>query len=306
MPRDLPNLDWLRVFAATATTESFALAANELGVTPGAVSQRIKSLEAFLGVDLFQRYAQSVRLTNAGRQYARTIQYPLEQLREATLDLTTADTNRTVRLTVLPAFAQLWLGPRVSDFHQQNQAATLEIWADPAVVDLRASNFDVAIRYANPPFPGCDHYPLLHDELIPVAAPAMLDAAVRDADGWPIGFPLLLDTYWSDDFDRWLRTTRRARPAPLKTQTFSLYSMVIDAALNGRGFMVGHTALIGELIAQGRLVPLAAERASTSHQFHLLSRSGGALGEPAQSFIEWVLAEARTTQAATTAARASP
>jgi LysR family glycine cleavage system transcriptional activator len=302
MARALPNLDWLRVFAATAASESFVLAGNDLGVTPGAVSQRIKSLEAFLGVELFQRYAQSVRLTDAGRRYAQKIRYPLEQMLEATRDLTAAETNRTVRLTVLPALAQLWLGPRISDFHQQDQAATLEIWADPVVVDMRTADFDVAIRYANPPFPGCDHRPLLHDELVPVAAPALLDAIGRDADGWPIGVPLLLDTYWADDFDRWLAATRRSRPAGLKTQTFSLYSMVIDAALNGRGFMVGHTALVADLIEQKRLLPLAPARAPTPHQFHLLTRTGVPPSEQALSFVDWVLAEAQGTEAATRSA----
>ncbi len=70
MSRELPNLDWLRVFSATAATETFALAALRLSVTPGAVSQRIKALEAFLGVSLFQRYPQGAKLTEAGKRYA--------------------------------------------------------------------------------------------------------------------------------------------------------------------------------------------------------------------------------------------
>ncbi len=306
MPRELPNLDWLRVFAATAISESFALAGNDLGVTPGAVSQRIKSLEAFLGVELFHRYAQGVRLTDAGRQYAQRIRHPLEQLRQATLDLAAAEANKTVRLTILPALAQLWLGPRMSDFHQRHQAATLEIWADPTVIDLRTSTFDIAIRYADPPFPGCDHHALLHDELILMAAPSLIEQVHRDADGLPVGVTLLLDTYWADDFDRWLRATGGTRPANLKTQTFSLYSMVIDAAVNGRGFMVGHTSLVGDLIVQGKLVPLSPERAPASNQFYLLTRTGPPPGEPAQSFIDWVLAEARQTQKIAVAALQTP
>ena len=80
MARGLPNLDWLRVFAAAAETESFALAASRLGVTPGAVSQRIKALEAFLGVSLFQRHPQGVRLTDTGWRYGQRVAPALEQL----------------------------------------------------------------------------------------------------------------------------------------------------------------------------------------------------------------------------------
>ncbi|MGX7926904.1 LysR substrate-binding domain-containing protein [Tsuneonella sp. HG094] len=301
MPRELPNLDWLRVFAATAATESFALAANELGVTPGAVSQRIKSLEAFLGVELFQRYPQGVRLSEAGRRYAQKVHYPLDQLLQATREVTSAETIKTVRLTVLPALAQLWLGPRIDEFHQRHESATLEIWADPVVIDMRTSNFDIALRYANPPFPGCEYQPLLLDEMVPVAAPALLERSGRDANGLPADAPLMADTYWGDDFDDWLRFTGTPRPAGLKTRTFSLYSMVIEATLAGRGFMMGHTSLISDLVAEGKLVPLSSQRLRTKNQFHLLTRTGGPLSDSAQAFIDWVHEQSRETEA--TAAR---
>ena len=297
MPRELPNLDWLRVFAATAATESFALAANELAVTPGAVSQRIKSLEAFLGVDLFQRYPQGVRLTEVGKRYAQKVQFPLEALLLATREVTSAETAKAVKLTILPALAQLWLGPRVDDFHRTHESATLEIWADAAVVDMRLSNFDVAIRYAKPPFAGCDHRPFLFDELVPVAAPSLIDNITRDANGLPIGTPLMLDSYWAEDFDLWLRATGCARPENLQTQTFSLYSMLLDAVKNGRGFMVGHTSLVSDLVAEGTLLPLSTKRVAAPNQFHLLTKASTPLGDTAQAFVDWALDQARLTEA---------
>ena len=103
MARGLPNLDWLRVFAAAAETESFALAASRLGVTPGAVSQRIKALEAFLGVSLFQRHPQGVRLTDTGWRYGQRVAPALEQLAEATHQIRAAQGPKAVRLTILPA-----------------------------------------------------------------------------------------------------------------------------------------------------------------------------------------------------------
>jgi len=298
MPRELPNLDWLRVFAATAATESFALAAGELNVTPGAVSQRIKALEAYLGVELFQRYPQGVRLTETGKSYAQRVLPPLEQLTMATREILSPESAKSVRLTALPALAQLWLGSRIEEFHKAHANTTIEIWADPAVVDLRTSNFDVAIRYGRPPFPGCDHRELLFDELVPVAAPSLLRSSNLDDQGLPIGMPLFLDTYWANDFDDWLRHTDHVRPANLVTHTFSLYSMVIEATLSGRGFMVGHTSVVSDLIDEGRLQPLSDRRVTASNQFYLLTKASSPLSEIAAAFVSWILDQAMPTHSA--------
>ncbi|MBK6413443.1 LysR substrate-binding domain-containing protein [Sphingopyxis sp.] len=295
MPRELPNLDWLRVFAATAATESFALAAGELNVTPGAVSQRIKALEAYLGVELFQRYPQGVRLTDVGRRYAQRVLPPLEQLTLATREILSPKSAKSIRLTALPALAQLWLGHRIEEFHKAHANTTIEIWADPAIVDLRTSNFDMAIRYGRPPFPGCDHRELLFDELVPIAAPSLLRSSPLDEQGLPVGMPLFLDTYWANDFDDWLRHTGHIRPANLVTHTFSLYSMVIEATLNGRGFMVGHTSVVSDLIAEGRLQPLSERRVTAGNQFYLLTKAGSPLSDIAAAFIDWILDQAKPT-----------
>lgn len=296
MPRELPNLDWLRVFAATAATESFALAAGELSVTPGAVSQRIKALEAYLGIELFQRYPQGVRLTEVGRSYAQSVLPPLELLRMATREILSPESAKSIRLTALPALAQLWLGPRMGEFHRAHANTTIEIWADPTIVDLRTSNFDVAIRYGRPPFPGCDYRELLFDELVPIASPSLLRSSTLDEQGFPIGMPLFLDSYWANDFDDWLRHTGHVRPADLVTHTFSLYSMVIEATLNGRGFMVGHTSVVSDLIDEGRLQPISERRAPATNQFYLLTKAASTPSDISAAFIDWVLDQAMTNQ----------
>lgn len=287
MLREAPNLDWLRVFAETAATESFALAATRLGVTPGAVSQRIKALESFLGVNLFQRHPQGVKLTDAGKRYAHRIAPALDQLMLATREITAVGTTQTVRITVLPAFAQLWLGPRMESFHALDTNTTVEIWADPNVVDLRTSNFDIAIRHGRPPFAGCEHRQFFFDELVPVASPKLIQAAEADERGLPIGAPLMVDNYWDHDFTDWLGRTGHAWPDKLNTQTFTLYSMTVDATVQGSGFMIGHTALIGDLLKQGKLQPLSEMRIPSNNQFYLLTKSAVPLSRSAQVFLDW-------------------
>ena len=293
MRRELPNLDWLRVFAATATTQSFVLAADLLLVTPGAVSQRIKSLESFLGIELFRRHAKGVELTEAGRRYARRVLPALHQLTEATREIASVGTAQIVRLTVLPALAQIWLGPRLDAFHALHPHISVELWADATVVDLRTSHFDLALRYGNPPFPGCDHRDLFFDELVPVASPALIESSRIDAYGLPEGVPLIVDLYWAQDFEYWLSEGGITRPKELNTQTFSLYSMALDAAVRGRGYMIGHTSLIGDYLRRGELQLLSQRRVPARHQFHLLTKSAVPLSDAAAAFAGWLLKEAQ-------------
>lgn len=292
MPRQLPNLDWLRVFSETAATESFALAAQRLGVTPGAVSQRIKALETFLGVSLFQRYSQGVRLTETGKAYAQRVAPALNHLVLATQEITSAGTGKAVRLTILPALAQLWLGPRMDLFHALHSNASVEIWADAEVVDLRTSNFDIAIRHARPPFPGCESRELFFDELVPVASPKLMAACERDHCGLPKGVPLLVDSYWEHDFADWLNRTGQTRTESVMVQAFSLYAMAVEAALNGRGFLMGHTALVGDLIREGKLCPLSDKRVPSMNQFYLVTKAATPLSDAAERFANWITEQA--------------
>jgi len=288
MLRETPNLDWLRVFGETASSESFTIAANRLGVTSGAVSQRIKALEAFLRVELFHRYPQGVKLTAAGQRYAQRIAPSLEALTAATRDITGTRSVQSVRITALPALAQLWLGPRLEAFHAEQSNINVEIWADPVVIDMRTSNFDVAIRYGRPPFAGCDAKPILLDELVPVASPELVASATLDDHGFPASAALISDPFW-DDLPDWLTGASLDRPKALKVQTISLYSMAVDTVLQGRGFMIGHTSLIGEMLNDGRLVQLADLRVPAAKQFYVLTKAGVALSPAADAFVRWVV-----------------
>lgn len=290
--QNLPNLEWLRFFAAAAATESFTLAGEQLGVTAAAVSQRVKSLEAALGVILFHRHPRCVRLTAAGRRYADQLVAPFDALQVATREIVDPQAGGTARMSVLPAFGQLWLGPRIQDFHRAYPGMSMEVWADPVRVDLKASGFDLAIRYGNPPFAGSDHRPLQHDALVPVASPAVANAP-RDAGGvFPVGEPMIVDTYWREDLETWLRGTGHAPPVGLKVQHISLYSMVVETVLAGRGFMIGHTALVSDLLADGRLRRLDPRLVAATSQFHVLTRRGISLSPAAARCLEWLLGKA--------------
>ena len=265
------------------------IAATRLGVTSGAVSQRIKALEAFLRVELFHRYPQGVKLTEAGRRYAQRIAPALGALTAATRDITGTRGVQSVRITALPALAQLWLGPRLEAFHAAESNINVEIWADPDVIDMRTSNFDVALRYGRPPFPGCNVLPILSDELVPVASPELIASASLDDHGFPAGAALISDPYWEHDLADWLAGVSLDKPKGLRVQAISLYSMAVEAVLKGRGFMIGHSSLIGDMLDDGRLVPLSDQRVPAAKQFHVLSRAGAAPSPAADAFVRWIV-----------------
>ncbi|MDT9598823.1 LysR substrate-binding domain-containing protein [Sphingosinicella rhizophila] len=292
MRRALPSLDWIRVFAETASTESFSMAAERLCVSPGAVSQRIKSLEAYFGLELFTRHPQGVELTAIGRRYAQQVLPALDILNCATREVASAGGSQIVRLTAMPALAQLWLGPRMNAFYALHPHISVEIWADGNIVDLRTSQFDVALRHGKPPYPGCTSRQLFVDELVAVASPALLAESRLGPDGLIEGAAQMVDSFWADDLDHWLGGAGISRPAELRTEIFSLYSMVIDATVQGRGFMIGHSSLIHGHLRRGELQLLSPCRVRSPNQFHLLTKSAVPLSDAAASFVDWVTAEA--------------
>jgi LysR family glycine cleavage system transcriptional activator len=288
---EAPKIRWLQAFVETASTGSFAHAAVKLGVTPGVISHNVKALESFLTVDLLHRQPQGVELTDAGKRYAQRILPLLAQVIEAADDLVPANTS-AVRVATLPALAQLWLGPRLEDFHTRHPEIAVEIHIESRIAVLPSSNFDIAIRYGETPVSNYQHWELLFDELVPVASPGLLATAVRDDAGLPIDVPLMLDMTWSGDLGEWLSRTGQGRSTTPSRQGFSLYAMAVDAVLQGRGFMIARTALVGDLIDQGRLRALSDRRVAASEQIYLVSKSARSVPANVALFTNWLIRKA--------------
>lgn len=177
-PRRLPySLNALRVFDAVAQHESIKLAGAELCLTPSAISQQIKLLEEQLGVVLFVREPNRLRLTDAGRQYAQDVHPLLAALEGVTHRLRAQQLdNAVLRVSLMPPMAHRVVLPGLSDFRQQHPGLTLQIDANVKDVDLRRRTADVAIRYGVPPWPGCVHEKLLDVSIQPVCSPELAQA----------------------------------------------------------------------------------------------------------------------------------
>jgi LysR family glycine cleavage system transcriptional activator len=293
MPRQLPPLNALRSFEASARYESFTRAAEELHVTQGAVSQQVKALETQLGIRLFDRERQRLKITAAGRDY-------LVVIREA-LDLISAGTERLMQrqganvLTVSTSldFAAKWLVNRMARFTTAHPGIDLRISATMQHVDFVREDVDVAVRHGDGKWPGLDATRLCAEQIFAICSPKLLTGRNRlrqpaDVLKWPL---LRLEDQ-SKAWERWFALAGVAAPERLPGPVLNRASMLIDAAIDGQGVALARTTLTALDLINGRLVrpfKLSWEPAGT---YWIVSPKATAKIAKIARFRDWLLAEA--------------
>ncbi len=254
MARQLPPLRAVAYFEAVAERQSLVEAASQLGVTKAAVSQQLRLLESYLGVALFDRSGRRLELTDAGQRYYVAAESALEGLERATQVLSRQRSRRSLRITVLPAFAALWLAHRLQEFQAGRPDLDIEISSDPALVDFSRSDAHLGIRFGVGEGSGLTTTALGHDRLVPVCSPAYAKRMALFEPPDVQRCRLLHDTYWHDDWQRWSAACGLTLSRRQEGQYFSLYSVAIDAARAGGGIAMGHERLVETFIARGDLV----------------------------------------------------
>ena len=293
--RKVPSLNALRFFEAAARRLSLTQAADELCVTQGAVSQRIKALEAELGYKLFRRTPAGLVLTHEGARLASGVRDGLERI-EAAWNGEAA--TRPLRLSVLPSFAACWLVPRLGRLSERCPSARVELLAQSAAVDLQQEGVDLAIRFGLGRYPGLTSRPMMGDSVVPVAAPSLLERYPPPQVPADLArVPILYDAPTEHDasgtdWASWLEQVGcpdvAFRPGP----RFSQADLVIEAAARGLGVALARVSLAAEHLASGRLVRLNLQAVPTSYSYHLVWRAeASAHTEEVRS---WLMAEAAT------------
>ena len=168
----LPHLVWLRTFEASARHLSFAQAALELGLTPAAVSQQVRALEAYVGFALFERLARGLRLTNMGSAYLPPVRRALDELTVATTGLFGTSAERVLNIRSSVSFAALCLAPRLGAFHRLHPDIRIRVYASVLSEEMDDGRLDVDIRYGDGRWAGYDLQPLSAPVSVPVCPPA--------------------------------------------------------------------------------------------------------------------------------------
>lgn len=291
----LPPLNALRAFDAVARHGSVRLAAQELFVTPAAVSQQIRQLEEHLEVRLFERRARQVDLTETGRSFhlatskhLRAIAMAAERVRPG---------KQTVMVTSIPSFAARWLVPRLPVFTAEHPNTEVRVDANPAVVDLTHSDCDLALREGAGRYRGTESRLLFELNVLPVATPGYLKELFgRGGRGWA-GARLLHESMYSW-WPQWFEMNGIAGIDTTRGLYFSHTMLALTAALQGQGVALTPRFLVEEELGSRALSVVDARELVTGSGYYLVWPLGNLrpLSEAATAFRDWVIAEAARTR----------
>jgi LysR family glycine cleavage system transcriptional activator len=304
MSRDrLPPLSALRVFEAAARHESFKQAAEELFVTPGAVSQQIRLLEEHVGVELFVRDGRRVVLSDAGKASAQILREAFEKMFEATRLMKAGTQKGRVTVSAAPSFAAKWLMPRLYEFSAANEDIDVWVSADMTPVDFAVTDIDLAVRYGNGHYSGLHVEHLLAEAVVPVCSPLLFEAAPIRKPADLAHHVLLHDAGDGDpscpDWPMWLKAHGVEGVDATRGPRFNQASMVIEAAVAGRGVALAKRAIADADLQAGRLKVLFDEKDAPLNYGYYLVWPQTREPTPAQlRFMDWLRDEARKAEPA--------
>lgn len=300
MNRRLPPLKSIRAFEAAARRGSFNEAAEELFVTPSAISHQVKSLEEYLGVSLFRRARRQVLLTIAGERYLESISHALDEIDLATRRLIAASSAGAVNISVAPAFLTRWLVPRVREFQNRHPDIELRLSPNNGPIDFSWSDIDMAIYFGNGQWSGVEAFFLREVVLVPVCSPAFLESSPRMSRPKDLCAHTLIDVStrpaeW-DEFLAGFGVTRQKRANRL---SFTSTSLALGAAMENLGIALADRHLVAREVKYGQLViPLDIEM--NDHQgYYLVYQKDRRLTDEMRACLDWVMDEIAMESAAT-------
>lgn len=288
-------LNALRTFEAAARHQSFLQAADELAVTPGAVSRQVKFLETELGLRLFERFNRAVRLTPAGERLAEGVRQGLAGVQAAVAEAQGARAG-PLAVSVMHSLAARWLVPRLHDFQQRYPEIQVMIAASDLAADLVRDRIDIAIRYGVGPYPNFAATRLIRTRMFPVCSPRLVqEQQLRTPND--LAHALLLSdvnvTPTEISWPQWLEAAGAPEVDATQGLQFSNTYLAIEAALAGRGVALAQEAMVVDELAAGRLVKPFDVAVPGPHNHWILSLPEKADLPGIRRFRGWLVEQAK-------------
>ena len=303
MLEQFPGLRSLRAFNAAARHLSFTKAADEMGVTPAAISHQIKELEDQIGVALFTRTSRSMVLTREGDILSTAAAESLETLARAVKRIKRLENRKVLKVSASPSIAAKWLVPRLDRFLDQAPGAEVRVDVSTTALDFERDDVDIAIRFGQGRYPGLKSDLLFMDKIFPVCSPRIITKEK------PLAQPkdLLRHTLIHLDYEAqgivwpnwkmWMLAAGITDFDDKRGLHFGQTSLTVQAAIDGHGVALGDSNLVADDLASGRLVkPFELSlRAPSQFAYHVVSPLDTSQNPLVEAFRQWALSEAKET-----------
>jgi LysR family glycine cleavage system transcriptional activator len=298
MNNHLPPLSALRAFEAAARHMSFSRAADELHVTPAAISHQIHTLEQDLGVRLFHRMNRSIELTASAQVLLPGLSDAFAGIESSVRRLRAHNDTGTLTVTASPSLAAKWLVLRLHRFQERHPEVDVRISATDEVVDLTRGDFDIAIRYGCGKYPGLDVELLFTNEVFPACSPRLLTV------GPPLRTPedlsrhtLIHDQAVERDpfvptWAMWLKAAGVKTAPATAGLTFNSISLALDAAVAGQGVVLAYSNIAAADLAAERLVRLFSLALPDPFAYYIVTAPGTLERPKVRAFRNWLRQEA--------------
>lgn len=309
--RSLPPLQSLRVFECAARLLSFKLAAEELHVTPAAISHQIKGLEEHLGVPLFVRLTRALQLTDAGAAMLPHVQEGLRMLARGAEAAAGTPARTQLEVIVPPSFGTRWLMPRLQGFTRRypdinlslsTRLTSIDVSESPGarrdLDDLREGRTDAEIRFGNGRYPGMRADLIFEAEYVPVCNPALISSKRPLASPGDLRYHVLIHDDTIPELDErpqwseWLRVAGVTDVDVSRGPHFSNSGLALDAAKDGLGLTLAFRPLVARDIAEGRLAVPFDIALHTRYAYYLVTPEVTGERPELSAFRTWLLEEA--------------
>jgi DNA-binding transcriptional LysR family regulator len=269
---------------------SFKAAAEELLVTPSAVSHGIRSLEEWLGHPLFRRTPRGLVLTETGSAYYPAVRDALGALSAATMEIAARQSRQRLAISAAPTFAARWLLPRLPRFGERHPGIGVVIDTSKDHVDLESGGFDLAIRMGSGGWAGLFQEELVREHLVPVCAPSFL----ARAESMPTReWPIIRVSPARDEWDSWAETAGQAVPDRHRGLTVDTIEMAFAAASQGQGIAMGRRPLVDAELESGRLVEIRPPAVPSGTGYWLVGALRRERDPAIRAFRAWIMEESR-------------
>lgn len=297
MPRRLPPFAALRAFEAAAMHNNFKKAAEDIHLSASAVSHQVRSLEEYLGVQLFSRESGKPRLTNAGAIYLEDIQLIFDKLEIATKSISERSKRQSLVVNLFHSLASCWLIPHLSVFQKEHPEVDIKLLSSYEPVEFTASDIDIAIRYGEGNWVGLKSDFLFHDELTLVCSPELAEKLPPlDQASQLKAFTQIRCDLDPSEWKSWFNQAKVDMPEFQNSLELDSRAQVLEAAAGGLGIAIGRMPYVHEDLKNGRLCTPYALKFRCQQRYYLVYPEHHSNYTSVACFREWLLQECSKLQ----------